>query len=106
MPLPNDLVPVGVAFQRVTGRRPNAATIYRWSTRGSNGVVLRTWDVEGQLMTEIEAVEYFLRRKAKKRHPGLSLSPAKPPRKPRLNYDKVIKQLFKDFMSEIHGTRK
>lgn len=105
MPLPNDLVPVEVAFQRVTGRRPNAATIYRWSTRGSNGVVLRTWEVDGQLMTEIEAVEYFLHRREKKRIPAFSLTTEKPKKKPRLNYRKVTEQLIKDLMSEIHGTR-
>jgi len=101
----SNLLPVATAFERVTDNRPNASTIYRWSTRGSYGVVLRTWVVDGRQMTDIESVQYFLYGRAKRRNRAYARSKTEAQRKPKLNYSKVYKQLIRDVMLSLQKTQ-
>ena len=46
----------------VNGRRPHAATVWRWARKGINGVRLETCRVGGRYVTSIEALERFSRK--------------------------------------------
>jgi hypothetical protein len=47
---------------RRKGKRPNVATLYRWSTAGCKGVVLETTQVGGTRCTSREALGRFFDR--------------------------------------------
>ena len=47
---------------RRQGKRPNVATLYRWSTVGCRGVVLETGQIGGTRCTSIEALQRFVDR--------------------------------------------
>lgn len=51
------------AIEAVTGSRPHPSTCWRWSIKGSGGVVLRTWMVGGRRCTTTEAVNDFICRR-------------------------------------------
>ncbi len=46
--------------RRRQGKKPNIATLYRWSTNGCRGVVLETCQVGGTRCTSIEAIQRFV----------------------------------------------
>lgn len=48
--------------RRRQGKRPNVATIYRWSQNGVRGIVLETIQVGGTRCTSIEAIQRFCDR--------------------------------------------
>ncbi len=54
--------PIGLCNEapRYIPSRPSASTVYRWSVRGSKGVVLETGTIGGRRYTTREAVERFL----------------------------------------------
>lgn len=57
--------PLGAAAKRVekiTGRRHNASTIYRWASRGLKGVRLETRKMGGCSYTSMEAINRFFDR--------------------------------------------
>jgi hypothetical protein len=43
-----------------TGKRPHAATLYRWVSRGVRGVTLETLVVAGSRVTTMAAIERFI----------------------------------------------
>lgn len=45
--------------ERREGKRPNVATIYRWTTRGVKGIVLETIQIGGSRCTSVEALQRF-----------------------------------------------
>jgi hypothetical protein len=53
-------LPVAVAIQAETGCRMHPSTCWRWSSRGSRGIVLKTWLIGGRRMTTVEEVRAFL----------------------------------------------
>ena len=55
-----DLLPVAVAFEKVTGRRPSQPTLFRWIGKGIKGVRLQAWLLGGRRMTSIAAVNAFI----------------------------------------------
>ena len=48
--------------RRRAGKRPHVATLYRWATRGCQGVKLETIRVGGTLCTSAEALQRFCER--------------------------------------------
>lgn len=48
--------------ERRKGKKPNVATLYRWSTIGVRGVVLETIQVGGTRCTSREALQRFFDR--------------------------------------------
>lgn len=51
------------AILAVTGVRVHPSTAWRWSTKGSKGVILRTWMLGGRRVTTCEACETFIRER-------------------------------------------
>lgn len=62
--MPKKYLPVICAVETVTGLRHNPSSLWRWSTKGCGGVVLRTWLIGGRRMTTTEEVEEFIRRRS------------------------------------------
>ena len=48
--------------RRRAGKRPNVATLYRWSTAGCKGIVLETIQIGGTRCTSREALQRFFDR--------------------------------------------
>jgi hypothetical protein len=47
------------ALPKVNGKRPHAATLWRWARKGIKGVCLETRRVGGRFVTSPEALERF-----------------------------------------------
>lgn len=58
--IPAQLMSLPDAVLKATGQRPALSTIIRWSTRGINGVRLRTWRVGNRRLTTLDAVVEFV----------------------------------------------
>lgn len=62
---------VADAVQQVTGQRPSPPTLWRWATKGTKGVLLKTWLINGKRCSTIEAVETFIEESTLARTPPL-----------------------------------
>lgn len=43
-------------------KRPHLATVYRWTTRGLQGIVLESVQIGGKRYTSLEAIQRFIER--------------------------------------------
>ena len=55
-------MPVASAVEKLTGKRPHPATLFRWRQGGRHGVKLETLLVGGRRQTSVEAVRRFIQR--------------------------------------------
>lgn len=58
------------------GKRVHRSAPYRWSTTGSRGVVLETWQIGGTRYTSVEALARFIERCSAKTQPQAPASGA------------------------------
>jgi hypothetical protein len=63
---------------RRRGRRVSTVTLWRWATRGSNGVILETLQTPGGRVTSREALQRFFETLTESRRAGASSSSARP----------------------------
>lgn len=54
------LLPLAVAVEQATGRRPHLVTCLRWCSRGSRGVRLESSVLGGRRLTSVDAVQRFM----------------------------------------------
>jgi hypothetical protein len=79
--------------QRREGKRPNIATLYRWSIRGVKGVVLETIQIGGSRCTSIEALQRFFERLSQQSQ-GLPLAPAPMSPSARIRNERARRELI------------
>lgn len=58
--MPIKYMSLGAAFEEVGFPRPHPTTLWRFYTRGSGGVILKTWMLGGRRVTTKEAVQKFI----------------------------------------------
>ena len=68
-------IPPRQAFEQVVGYRPSGPTLWRWSHRGSEGVLLQTWKIGGRRLTTVDAVQKFIDEKTAKTTPSKAPNP-------------------------------
>ena len=90
------------AIERVTGRRPNLSTSWRWSTRGVNGFRLETVILGGKRMTTVEMVEAFIRATTEARDASYPTTATVAPTKAR---EKQIAKASADLHSKLNKKR-
>ena len=56
----DELLPVPVIFERITGSRPHPTTVVRWCKRGVSGVVLPSLIANGRRCSTMEAGHAWL----------------------------------------------
>lgn len=79
--------------QRREGKRPNIATVYRWTTRGVKGVVLETIQIGGSRCTSVEALQRFFERLSL-RNQGMPLAPAPMSPSAGIRYERARRELI------------
>lgn len=53
------------AVEEATSQRINPSTLWRWWSKGFDGVKLKTWIIGGRRVTTIEAVQTFIEQRTK-----------------------------------------
>ena len=69
------LIPINqvpVHLEKLTGKRPHIASIYRWIQKGIAGVQLETLIIGGTRLTSTEALDRFFQESTKAKSKGKS----------------------------------
>jgi hypothetical protein len=81
------------AFEKVTDRRPNPCTTWRWSTKGVKGVKLQVTFMGGTRLTTEEWVRDFIDAVSRANMAKHEVAPMQPPRQQELAAKKSAKKL-------------
>ncbi len=91
-----DLLPLAEAVEKVTGYRPNIVTVWRWSTKGCQGVRLQNTFIGAKRLTTVEWVKQFMDELAvAKLAKHTAAPPMQTPRQQERNAEKAAKKLAK-----------
>ncbi len=96
----NHLLNLPEAFEKVSGRRPNPCTTWRWSTKGCKGVKLQIAFLGGKRMTTERWAQDFIDAVSQVNIAKHEVAPMQTPRQSERNAEKAAKKLAKRLKSD------